>query len=64
MAREILMNYSPSVRAKRVKIPTLLVHDSNDGDVPVSCALNIRQNLQNGQLLITKGLGHTKILRN
>ena len=56
-------DYSPSVSAKQVQIPTLVVHDSNDGDVPVSCALNIRQNLQNGQLLITKGLGHTKILR-
>ena len=56
-------NYSPIFTSKRVKIPTLLVHDSNDGDVPVSCALKIRQNLEKGELLITKGLGHTKILR-
>ncbi|MGB0892004.1 MAG: alpha/beta hydrolase family protein [Flavobacteriaceae bacterium] len=56
--------HSPSIQSKKVNIPTLVVHDSNDGDVPVSCALNIRQNLQHGQLLITKGLGHTKILRN
>ena len=56
-------NHSPSVQAKEVKIPTLVVHDSNDDDVPVSCAIRIRQNLQHGQLLITKGLGHTKILR-
>ncbi|MBA6154964.1 alpha/beta fold hydrolase [Tenacibaculum sp. S7007] len=56
--------HSSSVVAKKVTIPTLVVHDSNDGDVPVSSAIQIRQNLQNGKLLITNGLGHTKILRN
>lgn len=55
--------HSSSIVAKNISIPTLIVHDSNDGDVPVSCAINIRQSLQNGKLLITKGLGHTKILR-
>lgn len=54
---------SSSVQAKDITIPTLVVHDSQDGDVAVSCAYNIRQNLHNGSLLITKGLGHTKILR-
>ncbi|CAA0232077.1 alpha/beta fold hydrolase [Tenacibaculum maritimum] len=56
--------YSSSNNAKNISIPTLVIHDSQDGDVAVSCAQNIRQNLQNGTLLITKGLGHTKILRN
>ncbi len=55
--------HSSSVKAKNVDIPTLIVHDSFDGDVDVSCAIKIRQNLQNGTLLITEGLGHTKILR-
>jgi pimeloyl-ACP methyl ester carboxylesterase len=49
--------------AKDVKIPVLVVHDAIDGDVNVSCAVNIRQNLKNGKLFITNGLGHTKILR-
>lgn len=49
--------------AKKIEIPVLLVHDTEDGDVPVSSAYNIRQNLKNGSLLITHGLGHTKILR-
>lgn len=49
--------------AKKVNIPVLVVHDTNDGDVAVSCAINIRQNLKKGKLLITNGLGHTKILR-
>lgn len=56
-------NHSSSEKAKEIKIPTLVVHDTLDGDVAVSCAKNIRQSLQNGSLLITKGLGHTKILR-
>lgn len=55
--------HSSSVVANEINIPTLVVHDANDGDVPVSCAINIRQNLQKGTLLITQGLGHTKILR-
>ncbi|MCT4698595.1 alpha/beta hydrolase [Tenacibaculum haliotis] len=57
-------SHSSSIVAKNINIPTLIVHDSNDGDVPVSCAINIRQNISKGKLLITKGLGHTKILRN
>ncbi len=56
-------SYSSSTKAKGVTIPTLVIHDSADGDVPVSCAYNIRQNLQQGSILITHGLGHTKILR-
>ena len=57
-------SHSSSVVAKKITIPTLIVHDSNDGDAPVSCAVKIRQNLKRGSLLITEGLGHTKILRN
>lgn len=52
-----------SAKAKEIKVPVLIIHDSQDGDVAVSCAQNIRQNLQNGSLFITQGLGHTKILR-
>ncbi len=52
-----------STQAKEIKIPVLVIHDSQDGDVAVSCAQNIRQNLQYGSLFITQGLGHTKILR-
>ncbi|TDQ25741.1 alpha/beta hydrolase [Tenacibaculum caenipelagi] len=61
--RDIDIHSSSNV-AKKITIPTLVVHDTTDGDVSVSCAIKIRQNLQNGKLLITEGLGHTKILRN
>jgi pimeloyl-ACP methyl ester carboxylesterase len=57
-------DFASSTVAKNIKIPVLVIHDKNDGDVPVSCAYRIRQNLEKGSLLITNGLGHTKILRN
>jgi pimeloyl-ACP methyl ester carboxylesterase len=56
-------DFASSYVAKKINIPVLIVHDTKDGDVPVSCAYKIRQNLKNGSLLITHGLGHTKILR-
>lgn len=56
--------HSSSVKVKEILIPTLIVHDTQDGDVAVNCAKNIHKNLKNGYLLITEGLGHTKILRN
>lgn len=56
-------DYASHQVAKHIDIPVLIVHDTEDGDVPVSCAYNIRQNLKNGSLLISHGLGHTKILR-
>lgn len=60
---EDIDNYSASVAAKDVKIPTLIIHDTEDKEVAVSCAENIRQKLDNGELLITNGLGHTRILK-
>jgi len=61
---ENIDNFSTSVAAKNVKIPTLVIHDTEDLDVPVSCAHNIRQNLEHGEILITNGLGHSRILKN
>ena len=59
---EDMDNYSGALSAKAVKIPTLVVHDEDDVDVHVSSAHEIAANLSNGQLYITKGLGHRKIL--
>ncbi len=56
-------DYASHLRARDIDIPALIVHDTKDGDVPVSCAYNIRQNMKRANLLITHGLGHTKILR-
>lgn len=59
-----LDDYTSEYRALKVNIPTFVVHDSEDKYVNVSSALAIRQNLQQGELLITNGLGHHKILKN
>ncbi len=59
---EQMDDYSASLAAKDVHIPVLVIHDENDLDVPVSAAHNIRQNLSDGQLYITQGYGHRKIL--
>lgn len=56
--------YSASNAAKEVSIPVLIIHDENDVDVNVKAAHNINENLKNSELMITKNLGHRKILGN
>jgi len=56
-------NFSAAVNAKKVRIPTLVLHDTQDADVDVSSAYKIRQNLLKGELLVTNGLGHRRIYR-
>ena len=60
---ENIDNYSANIAAKSVKIPTLVIHDTQDAEVPVSCAHHIRQNLEQGEILISNGLGHSRILK-
>ena len=60
---EDIDNYSASVAAKSVSVPTLVIHDTDDKDVPVSSAHNIRKYLEKGEILITNGLGHRRILK-
>ena len=48
--------------AKQAQMPVFVIHDQQDKDVPVYCASHIYENLPNGKLLITDGLGHRKIL--
>lgn len=56
--------YSASNAAKEVTIPVLIIHDENDDDVNVKAAYHINENLKNSELMITKNLGHRKILGN
>lgn len=58
-----LADYSAEEAAKKVDIPTLVIHDTDDTDVDVSSAYKLRQNLSNGLLYVTNGLGHRRILR-
>ncbi len=61
---EDMDNYSGAVSAEEVQIPTLVVHDEQDVDVQVDNAYQINDKLQQGELFITKGLGHRRILGN
>jgi len=56
--------YSASNAAKEVLIPVLIINDENDVDVNVKAAYNIKENLNISELMITKNLGHRKILGN
>lgn len=55
-------NLSGALSAKSVHIPTLVIHDLDDVDVHVSSAYEIKDSLKNGELYITEGQGHRKVL--
>lgn len=57
-------DYSASEAAKSVKIPVLIIHDTDDADVNIQAAYQIKKNVLNSEILITNGLGHRKILGN
>ena len=61
---EKMNSYSAYLAAKETKIPVLVIHDNNDPEVPVKAGIHIHKYLQNGELLLTDGLGHRKILGN
>lgn len=59
---EKMANYDVELHAEKVQIPVLVIHDKNDKDVPFTSAEAINNQLINGELIITSGLGHRKIL--
>ena len=59
---ETINSYSAYIAAQQVTVPVLVIHDEDDTDVPVSAAHHICKHLANGELMITQGLGHRKIL--
>lgn len=61
---EEMDNYSAYKSALKVAIPVLVIHDKNDTEVPVAAAIHIHKHLKNGELFLTEGLGHRKILGN
>ncbi len=61
---EPMNNYSTSVVAKNIETPVLIIHDEDDSDVNIKCAHSIHIHLKNSKLMITKKLGHRKILGN
>lgn len=59
---EKMDSLSAHISAKEIEIPVLIIHDNDDEEVPIKCAIHIHKHLKNGQLMITKGLGHRRIL--
>ncbi len=57
-------DFSAYQAAKKIAIPVLVIHDKNDPEVPVTAGIHIHENLHNGSLVLTEGLGHRKILGN
>lgn len=58
----IMNDYSAYRAAQNINIPVLVIHDENDNEVPVKCAVNINKHLKKGTLIVTQNLGHRKIL--
>jgi pimeloyl-ACP methyl ester carboxylesterase len=52
-----------TVHAPSMRIPLLVVHDEDDKEVPVRVGRSIAQAWPGADLLLTKGLGHQRILR-
>ena len=59
---EEMNNYSAYLAAAETNIPVLVIHDHNDPEVPVKAGIHIHKYLRNGELMLTQGLGHRKIL--
>jgi len=55
-------DYSVYKAASQTSIPTLVIHDKDDPEVPVKAGINIHKHLKNGELMLTEQLGHRKIL--
>lgn len=59
---EPMDSYNASGAAVFVQNPVLLIHDTDDEEIPVTSAYHIHEHLKNGELMITHNLGHRKIL--
>ena len=63
-SKQTMDSYSGYIAAQEIDIPVLVIHDENDEEVPVKCAINICKHLKNSELVLTQNLGHRKILGN
>jgi pimeloyl-ACP methyl ester carboxylesterase len=57
-------DFSAYLAASKTAIPVLVIHDKDDPEVPVTAGIHIHKHLKNGELVLTEGLGHRKILGN
>jgi len=63
ITQKSIFDFHGTTQTKKIKEPTLIIHDDNDKEVPVTDALNNYRYLKNGELFRTKGLGHNRILK-
>lgn len=64
ITKKSIYEFHGSYACKHIEKPVLIIHDENDREVPIQDAINNYNNLKNGKLIKTKGLGHTRILKN
>lgn len=55
--------FSMPKMVKKTDLPGLIIHDEDDDAVPVERSKMIAQQWANSELVLTKGLGHRRILR-
>jgi pimeloyl-ACP methyl ester carboxylesterase len=58
-----LEDFSLENIGEKLTLPGLIIHDVNDNEAPYEQALLFDKTWKNGQLITTKKLGHTRILR-
>ena len=54
--------YGPSL-AEELRAPALIVHDEDDREVPIRCGRLLAAAWPGAELVVTRGLGHHRILR-
>lgn len=57
-----ISDFDSYLAAKQIAAPTLVIHDKYDYDVSIDAANNITKHHKNATLMVTQGLGHSKIL--
>ena len=57
-----ISDYDSYLAAQQITTPTLVIHDEYDYDVNIEAANNIIKHHKNATLMVTQGLGHSKIL--
>jgi len=55
--------FSPTVLAKQLTVPGLVIHDQNDRDIPLEEGQAVAEAWPNAEFVRTTGLGHRRILR-
>jgi pimeloyl-ACP methyl ester carboxylesterase len=59
---EKMEDYATHLAVENIEIPLLIIHDTNDIEVPAFTAHNIHKHAKNSELFLTEALGHRKIL--